>query len=347
MPSRGISVAFLIPMMRGLLRKGYDWADFCTVASVDMNMLQDVESRLPEEEFTRIVTEAARYTGDELFGLHQGQEVTLSDLGVLGYVMMHSKTIGEALTTYQKYNMLACGGYNAAYQMDGEDIVIRLYAVNPAVALSRHCIEDMASSLCYAMKGLAGKQIGPKEVAFCHEPGQNINEYAHVFGVMPKFRQEQNILRMSQDIWDYPVLSSDSRLKGVFEAIAEEAKHRLIQGAKLTDKLYHWIIESMPARFPSLQEAAMAIRMSARSLQAKLKQEGTSYNRLANRVRRELALGYLANPEYNMAEIAYLLHFSEPSAFQSTFKKWMGISPGQYRLMLKERASSGEVLASS
>jgi AraC-like DNA-binding protein len=87
----------------------------------------------------------------------------------------------------------------------------------------------------------------------------------------------------------------------------------------------------MPSRFPTLREAARELLMSARTLQSRLKTENTSYNRLANEVRKELAIRYLAQPEYSVGEIAYLLHFSEPSAFQTAFRKWTDATPREYR----------------
>ncbi|MNT77800.1 HTH-type transcriptional regulator VirS [compost metagenome] len=76
--------------------------------------------------------------------------------------------------------------------------------------------------------------------------------------------------------------------------------------------------------------------MSSRTLQHKLKEEQSTYNDLSIRVRKELAMVYLRKWEYSVGEIAYVLHFSEPSAFQSAFKKWTGYTPGQYRTNLQQ-----------
>lgn len=75
--------------------------------------------------------------------------------------------------------------------------------------------------------------------------------------------------------------------------------------------------------------------MSIRSLQAKLNEEGTSYNELVTGVRKEMAAAYLRQMDYSISEIGYLLHYSEPSAFHNAFKNWMGITPGQYRAKLQ------------
>ncbi|AJS60601.1 AraC family transcriptional regulator [Paenibacillus sp. IHBB 10380] len=331
MNSHGVSVSLLFPMMKTMAQSGYDWDAFCEYAAIDSKLLYNAEARITEDDFERIVKAAALYTEDELFGLHQGQRMNISDLGVLGYVMLHSKTIGKALSAYQKYNFIVCSGFNADIEVQGQDILISLFLNNSLTAPSRHCIEELTVSFYQTLLGLSCKAIPVKDVQFMHGQPPRIEEYVAVFGVVPQFNQNANTLRFSVEILDYPVLSADTRLLGIFEAIAEEVRTKLTQGSVLTGELYRWIIECMPTHFPTLQDASKHMRMSVRTLQARLKGENTSYNRLANEVRKELALRYLAKPEYTISEIAYLLHFSEPSAFQSAFRKWAGAAPGEYR----------------
>ena len=164
-----------------------------------------------------------------------------------------------------------------------------------------------------------------------HSQPAAIDEYRSVLGVVPLFDQESNTMTFSKEILDYPILSADTRLLGVFESIAEEVRTKLTKGSVLSAELGKWIIACMPSYFPNVQQAAKEMRMSLRTLQARLKQENNSYNRLANEIRKELAVSYLVKPEYTIGEIAYLLHFAEPSSFQAAFKKWTGKTPGEYR----------------
>ncbi|WFR64046.1 helix-turn-helix transcriptional regulator [Paenibacillus amylolyticus] len=76
--------------------------------------------------------------------------------------------------------------------------------------------------------------------------------------------------------------------------------------------------------------------MSIRTLQSRLREENTTYNKISVQVRMELALRYLQKGTYSLGDIAYALHFSEQSAFQNAFKKWTGQTPGQYRADLKQ-----------
>nr|WP_306220444.1 AraC family transcriptional regulator [Cohnella sp. WQ 127256] len=317
--------------MKTIRLKGFDWDAFCSYASIDTGLLMNPDARIAEDEFERIVTAASLFTGDDAFGLHQGQKMNVSDLGVLGYVMQHSKTIGEALAAYQKYNVIVCSGFNADVEAQGDDVVIRLFFTHPSQAANRHCMEDMTASFYQTMLGLGCRPIAVKEIRFIHSQSIEVEEYVSAFGVVPMFGQDSNTIRMSKAVLDYPVLSADARLLGVFEAIAEEVRAKLTEGSVVSGELSRWIIDGMARRFPTLQEAAKEMRMSVRTLQAKLQQENTSYNRLANEVRKELALWYLIRPEYSIGDIAYFLHFSEPSAFQKAFRKWTGITPGEYR----------------
>ncbi|WP_223068730.1 AraC family transcriptional regulator [Paenibacillus caui] len=327
----GVLSSLLHPIMKTIIKKGYNPDDFCSFAGVDRDILQDAEARIPEDELIRIMAAAAAFTKDDVFGLHQGQSMALSDLGAVGHVIQHSNTIGEAVSAFQKYNSVVCSGFQISPEAEGTSRVIRLAFQNPFKIPSRHCIEDMASSLYHIMMHLSLRPIPIQEIRFRHEfPGQ-LAPYLEVFGIEPKFGEQDNVLCLPQEVWDYPVVYADEKLRRIFERAAEEAMGKGNQKLGLSGKLYFWMMEALPVHFPTLSEAAGWLHMSPRTLQSRLKEEQTTYTDLANEVRRELALGYLGNTEYTAAEVAYLLHFSEPSAFQSAFRKWTGMTPGQYR----------------
>ncbi|MEV5027772.1 AraC family transcriptional regulator [Paenibacillus sp. LPE1-1-1.1] len=337
-----VSVSLVFPIMKSMALGGYEWDSFCAYAGMDAGLLRSSETRIVQGDFDSIIMAAAQYTGDDMFGLHQGQRMSLSDLGVLGYVMLHSKTLGKALTAYQKYNFIDCSGLNVDIEVQGADVVISMFLSNSLEAPSRHFIEGMLACTYQALLALSCRALPIKEVRFMHAPPSQLEEYEVVFGIMPLFHQKANSFRFSKEILDYSIVGSDTRLLEVFQAMAEEVRAKLSSNySGLASNLNKWIIECMPSHFPNLQEAAKEFLMSPRTLQSRLKADNTSYNRLANEVRKELAIRYLAQPEYTVGEIAYLLHFSEPSAFQTAFRKWTNLTPGEYRQREREEESSG------
>jgi AraC-like DNA-binding protein len=71
--------------------------------------------------------------------------------------------------------------------------------------------------------------------------------------------------------------------------------------------------------------------VSVRSLQRKLADKGTSFARLLEDTRRELSRQYVANSRLSVAEITYLLGFSDPANFTRAFRRWTGQSPSTFR----------------
>jgi AraC-like DNA-binding protein len=81
----------------------------------------------------------------------------------------------------------------------------------------------------------------------------------------------------------------------------------------------------------SVRNVARALNTSGRTLQRRLQQDGTSLQQLISAVRCELAMEMLRNPGQSSNEISDQLGFSAPSAFHRAFKRWTGMTPGQYR----------------
>ncbi|MEL6589778.1 MAG: helix-turn-helix transcriptional regulator [Bacteroidota bacterium] len=101
-----------------------------------------------------------------------------------------------------------------------------------------------------------------------------------------------------------------------------------------TYKVKDLVITQLRKRKLGIEVVADDLSMSVRSLQMKLKEEGTSYQKLLNRIREQLAIAFLQEKKYSKSEIADLLGFSEISVFSRTFKKWTGQSPSEFQLTL-------------
>lgn len=339
MDDQGFAISMVYPIMKTIAQKGFDFGQFCRHVSFDMAKLQDVDARIDESELVRLMNEAARFTQDDYFGLHQGELTDIADMGILGYVMMHSDRIVDALKAYQRYNVILCSGYNLDWEEQGDDAILRFYKTTPT-PMSRQCVEDMVSSLYHLIARMSNRSIAIKELQFAHAAPADDGPYLSIFGVEPRFDGRENGLRMSKEVLQYPILYSDPRLRRAFEPIAEEVREKLLRGREFSDRVFQWMMACMPASLPTLQETAASFQMSTRSLQAKLKEESTSYNELSARVRKEIALVYLNKHEYSISQIAYLLHYTEPSAFQAAFKKWTGLTPGQYRAQRRQKSVS-------
>jgi AraC-like DNA-binding protein len=93
---------------------------------------------------------------------------------------------------------------------------------------------------------------------------------------------------------------------------------------------------------PSQEEVAELLNVSARTLQRKLGESGTTYKEILDETRHALALAYLSAPRHSVSEVTYLLGFSAGSCFTRAFRRWTGQSPSDWRAGI---APSTETLA--
>jgi len=327
----GLSVSLIHPMLSYMLRKGQSLDAYYEYASFDKRILQDGNARVQEEAFDRLLDAASDCMRDEQFGLHFGQSIEVSSLGILGYVLLNCRTVGEALAAYRRYNVILCSGIDVRWEAVGGEAAIHFNVSNPDRQASRHAVEGMASSIYHILLTLSCRNMRLTKLQFTHRAPDDKTEYVNLFGVYPSFDRDANLMCLDQEVLEAPILLSNREMLRTFETYAEEARSQLLHGRTFGDQVYKWIVACMPTSFPSVSDAALHFQVSVRTLQANLKMENTKYSSLFNKARMAMAVHYLKNPRFTVAEVAYLLQFSEPSAFQSAFKKWIGQSPGQYR----------------
>jgi len=91
------------------------------------------------------------------------------------------------------------------------------------------------------------------------------------------------------------------------------------------------LVKEIPLGLPTLDAAASRMGMSSRTLRRRLREEGTRFQDVLDRARCALAKHYLDEPKLALGEVAFLLGFSEPSAFHRAFKRWTGATPLSHR----------------
>lgn len=328
------SITMLYTLVKTLAYKGHDVEAFLNSHGLHSALLKQPEARITAKQHMELMNAAALLLKDEFFGLHQGRRMEMADLGAVGYVMMHSGTLGEAIKAYQRYHIVVCSGYDIVREEAGEEVVLRLSLEGLDGIVSRHCIEDMMGSLVHMLERLSGIPAKLHTVSFTHASPDSgeFTAYKEVLGVLPDFDAPANEIRFARSVLDYPVMYANEELAAWFEQQAEEVKKKLTEGQRFTDEVMRWLIDQLRSHLPNLKETAAAFHMGVRTFQGKLQLEQMNFTQVLALVRKELALRYLGKEEYSISDIAYMLHFSEESAFHHAFKHWTGNTPGQYRV---------------
>src|SRR5262245_58421573 len=101
--------------------------------------------------------------------------------------------------------------------------------------------------------------------------------------------------------------------------------------ASFLDRIRSALFAELDRGEPTLEAIAARLRMSPRTLQRRLREEGSSLSAVLDRLRAELALRYLGEPRTSIGEVAFRLGFSDPTTFHRAFRRWTGQTPAEYR----------------
>ena len=117
---------------------------------------------------------------------------------------------------------------------------------------------------------------------------------------------------------------------------------RAPSGSNVADRVRTAVLKALKAGEPTASGIAQQLKMSVRTLHRLLAAEGTTYRAVLDHLRKEIAADYLANNRIAITEVAFLLGFSELSAFYRAFQRWNGCTPADFRRRLRQFGASGQ-----
>jgi AraC-like DNA-binding protein len=294
---------------------------------IDPAVTRTPDLRIPYEKYLAVEEESASLSGDPFFGLHMGEWVEPGNYSILGYLMMNSATLGQAFGMADRYFRLLGNAIGSRGLLGLGTVKIIYEAPKTSVAVSRHCFENLIASCVTMMRTLTGISLYPVEVGFEGNPGLPMDEYQRVFGCPVIFGSRHNYLVLPRRYAAIPVLQPNPQLLAHFEQYALG----LLEADETTAGRVADIVRTRMGKGQlSVSATARELGMSVRSLQGRLREEGTSFSGLVEKTRLQLAKRQLERNS-SIEEIALLLGYSETSAFSKAFKKLEGQNPSEYR----------------
>ncbi|MCG8425670.1 MAG: AraC family transcriptional regulator [Proteobacteria bacterium] len=297
--------------------------------------LADLDSRVPLQAVYRLIELAVERTGDQLFGLRFSQQFQFEDLDALGFLMATSPTLGHAFERSMRYYRLWNDGEHYGFYKDDDQVRITFTPHGPWRPAHRHAVEMAFYDIAVNSARLIGRAVPLRHVRFRHAaldpddqlPGQSLDEF---FGIEVEFRAPIDELIFPASILSIPLPESNPAMCQFFERYTREKLAVLPAPAPLRERARQWIAAHLHQPDLTLGELARQLKLSRRTLQRRLRDEGTSMNALLDEVRRERASVFLGSA-MAIAEIAYMLGYSESSAFHRAFKRWTGQTPEAFR----------------
>ncbi len=304
----------------------------CELAGFDLAIAKDPDARIPLSVETQLWDEAARLSGDDAFGLHTASGIQPGVFDVLDYACRTAPSLRVSLERLVRYNRLEHDV--AVFSLDVGDSIARLehrFRL-PGVEPSRQAAEFTLASIIVIGSQIVGDSVRPRAVELRHSAPQETTEHLRAFGVEPRFGCEANVLQLEREVLERPAPNADPALSRIIERQAEALLAARPEPAEsIADRVRRLLVASLGEGDITLDGMADKLRMSERTLQRRLADEGLSFDDIVEQQRKQLAQRYLADAKLAVSEVAYLLGYSEPSAFHRAFKRWTGMTPKEMR----------------
>ena len=310
---------------------GLDTAALLREVGLERPRLFRTDGRIPYAKHVALLEGAAAVARDDTFGFQFGGTRDLRDAGLLGYVGLSAATFGAGLRNVQRYMRVMSEGVQLTIKPDSTETLVHVDTVDPRFRTSRQLFEFGLALLVRWCRLMTGRTITPVWVGLRHERLTNRDEFRRFFGCPVHFGRGQNVACLSSRDLSLPLATADERLNRLLRTYCEETLARRDQVAVLSQEVERAIAAHLPAGRAQLDTVAAELGMSKRTLSRRLSDEEISFGEIRERLRRDLALRYLEDPTLNLAQIAYLLGYSEVSAFNHAFRRWTGSTPSVFR----------------
>jgi len=334
-PPGTVSIVFVKAVALALRRAGGDDARLLAELGLPRSMLDDPEAHVPGATIEAAWAHAARLRDDPSFGLHAGESVPLGVYDVLDYSMLSSPTLGEGVSRLIRYYRIMSDHAELDLVREGDKARF-LHRSNVSQSEGwRHAWECFFAASVARVRLAAGGVWTPLRIGFSHDAPKDTGEHTRIFGREALFGQPLSELWCESSLLDRPLMTADPALGRIVVKYADDMVARIPRADDTLARARTAVAARLRGGEPSLPDVASELGQSARTLQRKLGEAGTTFQKLTDDARREAAHRYLDDPKIALAEIAFLLGFAQPNAFHRAFRRWTGESPAAYRARRK------------
>lgn len=305
--------------------------------------LDNPDTRTSARQFVRACRNAVDLGASPELPFRMGAQVRLSSYGLYGYAMLTSATVRDAFRFSVRHDSLTTPTWSMnLHEADGDAI----WTFRDRFGLD---INDSLYRFLYELQLSAHKSIvtnlwdqpPPCTLSHaCYRRPPHAKLYDEWLGHGVEFGQAENQVRFGSAALDAPIPTHHpltvTMVRDMCDRLLEEA-HTASGG--LARHVYE-VLAAQPGRFYDMTELSRVLNTSPRTLRRHLRAEGTSYQKILDDVRCNLAKRYLQHTRMTGEDIAAALGFSDSANFRHAFHKWANQSPSEYRRKANARRPS-------
>lgn len=313
---------------RALEAAGVPSGPVFAAAGIEPPGRNDPLERLSTRQVTDLFRICVERTGDPYFGLSVARYIHASNIHALGYALMASRTLWEFCLRLERYFAIVSQAAVLRLERDEQRVLLHF---DPRTPLCGETEDAFQAFVLRFMRLLLNAPLAPSRIGLMRTcPAGGAEPYYDAFGTMPTFGCREGLIEFDAALIDRPLAGSCPDLAQFNDRIANDCLAKLSR-SDIVARTRAAIVEQLSSGHCTRGQIARELGLSQTVLQQRLGERGTGFHELMEETRRELAMGYLRQPELSITEIAFLLGFTDASNFSRAFKRWTGQAPSSVR----------------
>lgn len=293
--------------------------------------LMDANSRYPYANVRQLWEQSILLSKDPCLGLRMAKYWHPSDFHALGYAWLVSETLKEALLRASRYFRIVSTDpeeLRLEENSDGYRFVIDNSNVKQRAMDEEY---DVIVTLIVDMCRISSRSdIDPLRIELQRPRPACAKDFEEYFRCSVVFSAEQNVIYFPKNEIEKPLPTANPEILIASDKIITDYLARLNR-QDIVVQVKSKLIDQLSSGNATQKTIAGLLHMSVRSLQRRLRLEGTTFKNLLEQTRKELAEEYIMSSTFSINEITFMLGFSEPANFTRAFKRWTGLPPSEYR----------------
>lgn len=300
--------------------------------ALDSARLSDAELKLEQHQEAHFLNSMSLRREDPVLGANAGMHLDVRQTTLLSYVLFNSQNLDHALQNLVRFLPLMRPASNVTMTQTQDTVRVRFDNRNKAVLVNAQYMEFSVAMLINALRRASESAVSPRTVTFCHDRSHGQDKVRKLYGCPVTYSEPVTVVSLRLADLTRPVVHRDPNLyREVFRYGRLLLEANAPEPATLEDLVRDYIAQHMTRTPPTMEETAEALGLSARTLARRLARVGTTYSALRDTLRIAAARDMLSDTDIALAEITYLLGYSDQSAFGVAFKRATGHTPNQFR----------------
>jgi len=301
-------------------------------AGLNPAKLRNPDARYPDKRIIKLWEYALEAIDDPCLGLEVASHFYPTTLHALGFAWLASQTLKDAFERLIRYSRIITDVEKLSFEETTQDFRFKIHLPDDRPYFPYEDYDAAFAIVVHLCRLSCGNDFCPKHIVMQREEPACVDRFYALFRCSIEFSSDSYEIWFNKPDIGKQLPAANERLalmndKVVMDYLVELDKDDIVMQVKQK------LIDQLPTGKVTQKDIANALHMSERSLQRKLAEHKTSYKKILDEVRKELAKGYINDARLSINEITYLIGFSEPANFTRAFKRWHGTSPSAYRMI--------------